>query len=140
MQTALQFYGDAPAEAFTLLPKLRAWMDALPDRPGKSGEDALWSCHAIVRAAKAAFCLDDWHVVDGWFGRQGNDHSWLAHYSERGHFILDLYPVASAGGPLLIDGGCYGSPWGKLFDEDKSRYVSRVAKFNREAAELASAA
>lgn len=138
MLTALQFYGDAPAEAFPLLRELRAWMDALPDRAGASGEEILWSCHAVVRAAKTRFALDGWRVADGWFGRKGNDHSWLTHESPRGQFVLDVYPIACAGGPLLIDVGAWGSPWGALYREDATRYVgSRLLKFNRDAAELA---
>src|SRR3989344_4689806 len=62
------------------------------------GDTLIISCHMLARAISTFFSLK---VRDGKF-MSGYQHSWLETAS--GH-IIDVYPVATLGGPILIDGG-----------------------------------
>lgn len=146
MQTALEHYNEIDADDLLLLRQIRAWIDGLPDKGNPNdGGDHLWSCHALCRAASTIFSLGDrrWRVVDGYFARRANDHTWLIREEGapttrdyRGT-ILDIYPVASAGAPILFCVSGWTSPWSDLYFPEERRYnESRVAEFGKEAAAL----
>lgn len=140
MQTALEHYKEINTLDLALLHNIREWLHALPDKghPCDSGAH-LWGCHSLCRAAKDRFKLVNWSVIDGWFGRPAFDHTWLTravyrgdHY--QGEVILDVYPVASAGGPLLLFSGTWNTPWTEMYGKSvPGRYESRLAEFKRDA-------
>ena len=142
MQTALEHYGEIDRADLATLDAIRGWLHELPDKghPCNAGSH-LWSCHAVVRAAQRRFGLWEFTVVDGWFGRTAFDHSWLARPARnerRGEVILDVSPVASAGGPLLLFSGTWNSPWTDLYGVSgpKDRYKGRVDQFCKDAEAL----
>jgi hypothetical protein len=110
---------------------MKLWLDDLPDPPLNLREDGLWSCHAISRAIKYKWSLQGWMVVDGWF--HTSQHSWL----EYTDVALDTYPVASLGGPLLVD----LSFWRKLYRPDSMRFSAKdLQTFDQHAGKLLSMA
>lgn len=127
MLTALEFYEGRPD-----LPDLgliRLWLQGLPDRAIdlRTG-DGLWSCHGLCRAAIKKWKLleDNWQVKDGFFSGH-YQHSWL----KRAGLILDIYPVGSMGGPLLVS---TSGPWGKFYEERQEPFpTSRQKVFDEEA-------
>lgn len=113
MRTAFEYYGIANKMSEVDKPILRtikAWLDWLPD--SGLGIESLLSCHVVSRLVKRKFDLTTWRVVDGCFGR--HQHSWLASGLI---IVLDVYPVASMGGPLLVDVE-HMSPWHGLYRPD----------------------
>lgn len=132
MQTAIEFYYGEPVP-LSVIASVREWVDGLPDKPFMTDEHALWSCHGICRAVIERFQFENWHVVDGYFMRVGQEHSWLRRND--GKFILDVYPVAAFGGPLLVDALSHGSPWQKAYIGPSPDYLpGRTKKFDDEAA------
>lgn len=125
MKTALELYNtDTGGVTKELLRELKSWLDWLPDSPER--EDGLWSCHAVARAVKFKWSVTfrDWVVVDGHF--RTSQHCWLAYKV----VILDMYPVASLGGPVLLD----GSFWGQVFRPEKNFYNEKeLDEFDRQA-------
>lgn len=112
MRTAFEYYGVRVAEVDkVILREIKEWLDQLPDLgPGVEG---LLSCHVVARLVKFKFRLTTWTVVDGHFGR--SQHSWLVFDTTA---VMDTYPVASMGGPLLVDISRL-SPWASLYIPDQ---------------------
>lgn len=84
-----------------LFEKIRAVIVKLPDLElgcDESGQPIILSCHILARAVGKVFDLE---VVDGTFCGSYL-HSWLIIGRKN---IIDVYPVAMLGGPLLIHGG-----------------------------------
>jgi hypothetical protein len=70
----------------------------------KMSDDPI-SCHVLARAVQQ--CFDGLKVVDGYIrGPVRYNHTWLTTESKN---IIDVYPVAIVGGPLLLAGD--GGPW-----------------------------
>lgn len=94
----------APAEDLAALAQIRNLMEKLPDWgiPREDGPEdhALVSCHTLVRAF--ASVMAGLTVVDGRV--LGHEHSWLMTSAKN---VIDVYPVATAGGPLLIMDSLY---------------------------------
>lgn len=78
------------------------------------------TCHSVVEH------IVTWHKEDfihekGTFG-QFHEHSWLRIKETNGNksrFIIDVYPVACAGGPILVDTGenlSLPTPWKDLYN------------------------
>lgn len=65
------------------------------------------TCHHIAFAAAATW--PKLNLVSGHFCRAW-EHSWLQ--TPAGH-LIDVYPVAQLGGPVLLDGTC--GPWPALY-------------------------
>ena len=63
-----------------------------------NGSHIVLSCHILARAVGAVFGLP---VIDGMYA-VAYKHSWLRIPQSRN--IIDVYPVAMLGGPLLISG------------------------------------
>ena len=78
-------------DVVTRLPDVDLGIDIVDKKP------IILSCHILARAIAKNFPLK---VNSGYFARS-YEHSWLTTAS--GH-IIDVYPVATLGGPILIDG------------------------------------
>jgi hypothetical protein len=140
MKTALEYYYESevalPSKGFLI--GVGVWIAALPDPIGE-GDDSLWSCHVIARAVKLNWSteLKEWGVADGRFAV--GTHSWLEFNSRlRGaelRLVLDLYPVASMGGPILVDASP-SAPWERFYNCDYPYSVDRRVEFDRAAAKL----
>jgi hypothetical protein len=133
MRTALEHYDTVKAGAQETLAKIGIWLGRVPDPPASVHPDRLWSCHAVCRAVKVQFKLDDWTVVDGFFARRGVQHAWLLRNDKA--VVIDVYPVASMGGPILVDVASILSPWhGAYWAVEEDYYeVVNLEKFNVEA-------
>lgn len=95
----------APKEDLAALARIKDLLEKLPEW-GIAHEDgpddhALVSCHTLARAF--ASVMTDLTVVDGHV--LGHEHSWLVTEARN---IIDVYPVATVGGPLLIMDSLYG--------------------------------
>lgn len=115
MKTALEYYGliKASDNMSQVLTDIRSWLDGIDDNPFDA--EKLWSCHVICRVVAKRWQLEQlgWGLRDGLFARHYN-HTWL--YREG--LILDVYPVASFGGPLIVDvNSSMWSPWKYLYSE-----------------------
>lgn len=129
MRTALDHYYEVPD---VNVAKIKLWLDGLtPVTP----DGSLWSCHAVCRAAHRKFELSDWRVIDGFFKQRGNCHCWLQHYNSEGKpdFVLDVYPIASHGTPLLVDVGSWRSPWYDMYIPESPYFNKRTIAFEAEA-------
>lgn len=97
----------------------------------------LWSCHGLCRGVKP-FLNQQWHVIDGWFLRRGNEHCWLWTKDDRHDAIIDVYPVGACGGPILVDGSPL-TPWSDAYIERFMNYSdAERSRFDAEGAEAAS--
>lgn len=104
---------DVPADVLDLFRRIRRTVRRLPDvdlgRDGR-GEPVLLSCHMLCRALAAHFPVT---CRDGCFGAGNATHSWLQATDE---LIVDPYPWATVGGPLLVYvGGMSPQRW--LYNE-----------------------
>ena len=86
-------------EEFRLFTEVRELVTKLPDID--LGVDHFdhkieLSCHMLARAVAEIFSLE---FVDGYF-TDGYCHSWIL--TKKGN-IIDVYPVAILGGPILMD-------------------------------------
>jgi hypothetical protein len=94
----------APPEDLEALTWIRNLMEKLPEwgipQEDDSHNNALVSCHTLARAF--ASVMTDLTVMDGHV--LGHEHSWLV--TKAGN-IIDVYPVATVGGPLLIMNSLY---------------------------------
>lgn len=129
MQTAVEFYGVVDETDLGLIDRVHAFIRELDNKghPNSNG-DHLWSCHALCIATQAIFRPEGFRVVHGLFGAK--NHSWLLREKIVGRHgvvttdsvILDVYPVASCGGPILVDINGWSSPWRDLYVEARYRY------------------
>ena len=138
MRTALDHYGGMPYRTYFLLCEVTHFMDQFPDAPKDIEPNGLWSCHAVVRVLHRVFELEarGWKVVDGYFVNNVR-HSWLYHEAGRSKFVLDAYPVASLGKPIVVDVTPL-SPWNKLYIPVQYN-MHRLAQIEQEADALFSA-
>jgi hypothetical protein len=90
---------------------------------GQDGEPIPLSCHLVARAVSEVFPF--FRVHDGHFNRFAQ-HSWLIAYEE---FLLDPYPIAMLGGPILMH-VVYPGVWWSLY-QDRPLRVVRSARFRR---------
>jgi len=87
-------------EEVELFEKIRKAVTVMPDidlGKDEEGEEIILSCHILARAVARVFLL---RFVDGYFYPNYN-HTWLVTAAEN---IIDVYPVAIFGGPILISG------------------------------------
>ena len=113
-----------PQEDIELFLKVKKLVELLPDLDfglDESGKPVVLSCHILARVLSKHFSLK---YVDGHFA--GNyEHSWLV--TGNGN-IIDPYPVAVIGGPvltsLLMDGGV-ASPARRIYKPTSARKLSR---------------
>lgn len=101
-----------PPEDLALFKNIEKIIEAMPEvdlGKDEKGEKVLVSCHMICRALSRFFPVK---YKDGYFG-DFNKHSWLVTQSG---LIIDPYPVAVVGGPILIEMR-YVTPWRKLYRE-----------------------
>ena len=101
-----------PPEDLALFHKIEKIIQAMPEvdlGKDKEGKKIVVSCHMITRALARFFPV---RYRDGYFG-EFNQHSWLI---TKNGLIIDPYPVAVVGGPILIDTR-YMTPWRSLYHE-----------------------
>ena len=125
-----------PLEDLVLFHKIEKIVQELPDINlgiGEAGGKILVSCHMLARALSSFYPVK---CSDGCFGGT-HKHSWLV---TRNGLIIDVYPIAVVGGPILIDTR-FMTPWTSLYKklsllELKSAYfrknVGKVIKAVRQ--------
>ncbi len=103
----------------------------------RQGHKILVSCHMICRALAQLF--PQLECQYGYFTRKGIEHSWLTLGRD---FIIDAYPFAMLGGPIMVDCRYFTTPWQSLYlpagdrfsclsDPDFQKHVERVIKTMR---------
>ena len=92
-----------PKSDLVAFKKIRLVLTRMPDVILPKGQEV--SCHMIARALARHFPLT---YVDGHFGMRGWRHSWLVTLEGN---IIDPYPWATVGSPLLIDMSNERMPW-----------------------------
>lgn len=110
---------DVPRDDHALFTKVRRAVRRMPTVDlGKDGRgrEIPVSCHMVCRALAATLGLE---LKDGYFGDGAATHSWLL---TKGGLIIDPYPWAMVGGPVMVS--LEGlSPWRTLYREaDLSRH------------------
>ena len=75
------------------------------------------SCHMVCHALAQLF--PQLECQDGYFARKGIEHSWLTLNRD---FIIDPYPVAIMGGPIMADCRYIGLPWQNLYIPSRERF------------------
>ncbi|MBI1755162.1 hypothetical protein HY250_02695 [Candidatus Azambacteria bacterium] len=98
-----------PKEDIKIFREIRLVVEELPDvefGKGPDGEPIVISCHMLTRALAEYFPVKakDGFMVNIW------QHSWL---ETKGGFIIDPYPIALVGGPILVV--AKDSPWGSFY-------------------------
>ena len=89
-----------PDEEIMIFERIRNAVAVMPDIEFGNDEEnqpIVLSCHMLARAVGAVFSLQ---YIDGYFYPR-HDHSWLITPRRN---IIDVYPVATLGGPTMIDG------------------------------------
>ena len=71
------------------------------------------TCHQVCERVASQFAVELAHVKGKFYGY---DHSWLV-FKDDPDVIIDAYPWASAGGPLLLTKTA-ASPWQYLYKSD----------------------
>ena len=103
-----------PPEDLALFEKIEEIVKALPEIDlgrGKNGKKVYVSCQMLVRTLSRFFPVK---YKDGYFG-DFNSHSWLVTING---LIIDVYPIAVVGGPILIDTRFMtSSQWRHLYQE-----------------------
>lgn len=83
----------------------------------ENGKPVIFSCHILARATAKVFPV---RVKDGYFA--GNySHSWVE--TSGGH-LIDLYPVAVIGGPIMFEGSM-ASPQRRIYTRSSAKKLSR---------------
>lgn len=127
---AKQFMTDLPDAT-------EEYPDAHTRKNSGQGRDTYhWSCHGITRALANILALP-WEVFDGWFMERGNEHSWLFLEQEvNERYILDPYPIAALGGPILIHVS-FLVPWLSAYEERRMAYrKDQLARFDRQGMQI----
>jgi hypothetical protein len=110
-----QVLEDINKEDLAVWLRIKNTMEGLPEIDLGENEHGkiLVSCHMICRAFAQFFPVI---CFDGIFGQAGWEHSWLETDSGR---IIDVYPIAMAGGPVILLGPNSGffTPWRSLYVE-----------------------
>ncbi len=92
----------------------------------ENGDEILLSCHILARAVAEIFPI---RFKDGYFA-DCFQHSWVE--TDEGH-LIDLYPVACLGGPIMIEGKTGCSPKRRIYKEKDllERDLISSGSFNR---------
>lgn len=110
-------------EEVELFRRIRTAVDHFPDIDlgfdTKRKSPVVLSCHMLARAIGKVFKLE---VVDG-FIYPNYEHSWVLTHEGN---IIDLYPVAIIGGPILVEHKTGAGPSRRIYIKaDKSEYRGR---------------
>jgi len=103
-----------PKEDIVLFHKIKEVIDAfeLPKLENNSqGEEIFFSCHMLAAAIGEVFVLK---VQSGHYA-SFYEHSWVE--TKHGNCV-DVYPVATVGGPVLVDKEFAYSPLSGLYKEE----------------------
>lgn len=88
------------SEDLKLFEEIRELLSTLPDTDlgrDDKGEEVILSCHILAEAVGQVFDLKVTHGAFLGF----REHGWVE--TSRGN-IIDLYPIAAVGGPVMYDG------------------------------------
>ena len=119
-----------PDEDLRIFKNIRLVGDKLPNHD--SGNPRLkdykiknmLSCHLLAKALEHFFPVraESGFIYDKW------EHSWLI---TRGGFVIDVYPIALFGGPVIVDASeC--SPWSRFYNQRFSFKEHKEKKFLEE--------
>ena len=116
----------AHKDDIVLYKKIRGAIQKLPDKI-EFGEDEnkkqiVLSCHILARAVAKLFPVK---LQDGYFLYHWQ-HSWVIGPKRN---IIDVYPVAILGGPIMVSGD-FGSPCNMLYQPIPTK-VAYGNRFNR---------
>ena len=105
-------------EHLLVFQRIEQAMQKLPDIELESDTKGkqLVSCHIIARALARIF--PEVRYQDGYFARRGQRHSWLI-VRDDPRLIIDPYPIALLGGPIMVHGGFVTTPWDELYIKTK---------------------
>ncbi len=111
-------------EDFAIFEKIKNAVSKLPDinlGVDEKGCEIILSCHILARAVAKVFSLK---CIDGNYIPNFR-HSWVL--SPQGHHLIDVYPVAILGGPILMveDGGASPIKW--HYKKASARKISKGA-------------
>ena len=112
-----------PPEDVFLFGKIKKAIEDLPHvnlGRDEKGREIELSCHMLARAVAKFFPV---RVRDGFYANM-LPHSWVV--TENGH-LIDIYPMATIGGPILIDGSP-GAPSRKLYRSAPRSYNGEFGK------------
>lgn len=82
----------------------------------ENGKPVILSCHILARAIAKVFPV---RVMDGYFA-DNYSHSWVE--TSGGH-LIDLYPVAVIGGPIMFEGST-SSPQRRIYTRSSAKKLS----------------
>ncbi len=108
-----------PDDEIVLFEEVSKRIQALPDIDlgvNEMGRPIVLSCHMLARAVARVFHLP---YCDGYFHRVYR-HSWVCTPTNN---IIDVYPIAMIGGPILYDGNV-GSPARLLYTKTSAIKIS----------------
>lgn len=129
-----------PGEDLLLFQRIERAVQEMPDidlGKDKEGMPILVSCHMVARAIARIF--PEVACEDGYFIKRGVRHSWLV-IKRNPELLIDPYPVALVGGPIMVDRGFFMVPWGSLYiaarlsdlgDGQFRRHVTQVTQAMR---------
>jgi len=104
-----------PTEELSIFRKIEGVVSRLPSvdlGTDEEGNKMVLSCHILARAVAKVFGLE---YVDGFY-HQGFEHTWLMTKSRN---IIDVYPVATVGGPIMMDMSVVFSPAHYLYKRER---------------------
>jgi hypothetical protein len=123
-------YWGIPKEDLELFNKIKRIVQKIPEVDlgvDEEGKKILVSCHILARALANVFPVK---YKSGYFVNRAYSHSWLV---TKSGIIIDPYPWAMVGGPILIDTR-FITPWSQLYQEinlsppDDIDFLERVKK------------
>ncbi len=104
---------DIAKEDLDIFIKIKKTVEVMPEIDlgrDENNDPILVSCPMLCLAFAKFFPVV---CEDGYFYKIGREHSWLR---TKNGCIIDVYPVALVGGPILVlVGGFYLLPWQKIY-------------------------
>lgn len=118
-------FGFVTPKELQVFHRIKRAMDGIVELPSLGVDEemveVILSCHIMARAVAKVFGL---RVVDGFYYRFFS-HSWLT--TSTGN-VIDVYPVAVAGGPILVHRNeGIDTPGRALYIEKSTRQISRAS-------------
>ena len=129
-----------PEQDLFLFQEIERVVQKMPDvdlGKDEEGMRILVSCHMVVRAITRLF--PEVARKDGYFtknAKKGIRHSWLV-IKRNPNLLIDPYPVALVGGPIMVHCGFFTVPWDSLYiaarlsDLGGSQFRRHVAQVTR---------
>lgn len=100
------YYHQVPPSVLKAFLEIRRRVHKMPDIPlegvDENNQPMVMSCHILAMAVER-FCPEARAQHGHYAG--GFQHSWNVIMFQGGTFLIDPYPIACIGGPILLDGG-----------------------------------